>query len=138
GEQPALLEREDCTLVTWYRSLDAPRTGGAYDSHHRTTGVAGRTRRRGGSVAARGARAAGGNAGGRVFEPRGVAGVRLLPADWPPARLEPTRLRRRPEPVDRISLGGKPSWPTARVGGWSGPTSGDCDRRGRGASYSRG
>src|SRR5215475_7769369 len=36
----------------------APRTGGAYDSHHRTAGIAGRTRRRGGSVAARGAGAA--------------------------------------------------------------------------------
>src|SRR5262249_6170953 len=35
-------EREDCTLVAWYRSLYAPRTGGAYDSHHRTAGIAGR------------------------------------------------------------------------------------------------
>src|SRR6516162_7091573 len=55
---PALLEREDCTLVTWYRSHYAPRAGGAYDSHHRTAEIAGRTRRRGGGVAARGARAA--------------------------------------------------------------------------------
>src|SRR5262249_31794052 len=62
---PAHLEREDCTLVTWYRSLYAPRTGGAYDSHHRTAGVAGCTRRRGGGVAARGARAAAGDAGDR-------------------------------------------------------------------------
>src|SRR5215472_17623282 len=53
---PALLEREDCTLVSWYRSVCAPRTGGAYDSHHRTTGIAGRTRRSG-RVAACGARA---------------------------------------------------------------------------------
>src|SRR6516162_9493662 len=59
-------EREDCTIVAWYRSLYAPRTGGAYDSHHRTAGIAGRTRRRGGGVAARGARAAGGDAGDRV------------------------------------------------------------------------
>src|SRR5262245_50050390 len=51
----ALLEREDCTLVACYRSLYAPRTGGAYDSHHRTAGIAGCTRRRGGGVAARGA-----------------------------------------------------------------------------------
>jgi hypothetical protein len=36
----------------------APRTGGAHDSHHRTAGIAGRTRRRGNRVAARGARAA--------------------------------------------------------------------------------
>ena len=38
-----------------------PRAGGAYDSHHRTAEIACRTRRRDG-VAARGARAAGGNA----------------------------------------------------------------------------
>src|SRR5262245_5109729 len=49
-------EREDCTLAAWYRSIYAPRTGGADDSHHRTAGIAGRTRRRGGRVAARGAR----------------------------------------------------------------------------------
>ena len=34
----------------------APRTGGAYDSHHRTAGIAGCTRRRGRCLAARGAR----------------------------------------------------------------------------------
>ena len=33
--------------MAWYRSLYAPRTGGAYDSHHQTAGIAGRTRRRG-------------------------------------------------------------------------------------------
>src|SRR5262249_35798787 len=60
---PALLEREDCTLVAWYRFLYAPRTGGAYDSHHRTAGIAGRTRRRCCCVAAGGARAAAGVAG---------------------------------------------------------------------------
>ena len=53
-----LLERQDCRLVTWYRSLYAPRTGGAYDSHHRMAGIAGRTRRRSGAMAARGAGAA--------------------------------------------------------------------------------
>src|SRR5262245_22737873 len=36
----------------------APRAGGAHDSHHRTAGIAGRTRRRGCHMAARGARAA--------------------------------------------------------------------------------
>src|SRR5262245_52425125 len=50
---PALLEREDGTLVAWYRSPYAPRTGGAYDSHHRTAGIAGCTRRRGGWMASR-------------------------------------------------------------------------------------
>src|SRR5215831_11429485 len=48
-------EREDCTIVAWYRSIYAPRAGGAYDSHHRTAGIAGRTRRRRCRVAARGA-----------------------------------------------------------------------------------
>src|SRR5262249_759595 len=45
----------DSTLLVWYRSLYAPRMGGAYDSHHRTTGTAGRARRRGGGMAAGGA-----------------------------------------------------------------------------------
>src|SRR5262249_53461746 len=44
----------DSTLVAWYRCIYAPRTGGAYDSHHRTAGIAGCTWRRGGHVAARG------------------------------------------------------------------------------------
>src|SRR6516225_2202434 len=47
-------------LAACYRSLHAPRTGGAYDSHHRTAGTAGCPRRRGGGVAARGAGAAAG------------------------------------------------------------------------------
>src|SRR5262249_44634810 len=38
-------------LVAWYPSLYAPRTGGVHDSHHRTAGIAGRARRRGGRVA---------------------------------------------------------------------------------------
>src|SRR5262249_52300579 len=59
NQHPTLLGREDCTLVTWYSPLYAPRTGGAYDSHHGTAAIAGRTRRCGGRVAARGARAAG-------------------------------------------------------------------------------
>src|SRR5262245_56056515 len=50
----------DSTLVSWYRCLYAPRMGGAYDSHHRTAGIAGRTQRRSRRVAARGARAAAG------------------------------------------------------------------------------
>src|SRR5262249_24431738 len=47
----------DSTLVAWYRSLYAPFAGGAYDSHHPTTKVFSRARRRG-RVGARGARAA--------------------------------------------------------------------------------
>src|SRR5262249_7868267 len=61
-----LVEREDCTPTAWYPSLYAPRTGGAYDSHHRTAGIAGCTRRRGGRMAARGARAAADDAGDRI------------------------------------------------------------------------
>src|SRR5262245_8784799 len=52
----------DSTLVAWYRSIYAPRMGGAYESHHRTAEIAGHARRRCG-VAARGARAAAGDAG---------------------------------------------------------------------------
>ena len=51
----SLPEREEA----WYRSIYAPRTGGAYDSHHRTAGIAGCTWRRGDRVAIRGGRAAG-------------------------------------------------------------------------------
>src|SRR5262249_21483767 len=50
----AFLERG----AAWYPSLYAPRAGGAHDSHHWTAGIAGRTRRRGSGVAARGAGAA--------------------------------------------------------------------------------
>src|SRR5262249_33987639 len=48
----------DSTPRAWYRSVYAPRTGGAYDSHHRTAGIAGRIWPRGGRAAARGVRAA--------------------------------------------------------------------------------
>src|SRR5262249_35721252 len=64
----------DSTLVAWYPSLYAPRTGGAYDSHHRTAGIAGRTRRRCGGVADRGARAEASDAGDRISRPR-IAGA---------------------------------------------------------------
>src|SRR6516225_8597384 len=67
---PAVLERQDYTLVPWYRFLHAPRTGGAHDSHHRTAGIAGRARRRGSRVAARGGGAAAVHAGDRIFQPQ--------------------------------------------------------------------
>ena len=50
----AFLERG----AAWYPSLYAPRAGGAYDSHHRTAGIACRTRRSGCRVADSGAGAA--------------------------------------------------------------------------------
>src|SRR6516162_9995539 len=73
NQHPALLGREDCTLVAWYRCLYAPRTGGAYGSHHWTAGIASRARRRGGGVAPRSARAAASSAGARER------------SDWTPA-----------------------------------------------------
>src|SRR5262245_49716854 len=96
--------REDCTLMAWYRSLYAPRTGGAHDSHYRTAGIAGRTRQRRSRVAARGARAAAGAAGGRVFIPSIARSIRT-----PSARISPgpegDRLHRGREHLDRIPLG---------------------------------
>src|SRR5262249_61097861 len=54
----------DSTLMAWYLCLYAPRTGGAYDSHHRTAGIAGRARRGGRPRAPWGARAAARTRGG--------------------------------------------------------------------------
>src|SRR5262245_8248738 len=96
----ALLEREDCTLVTWYRCLYAPRTGGAYDSHHRTAAIAGCSRRRGGGVAARGARAAASDAGDRHSGSRRRR-VESRQRDGVPQGAECDRLHRRPN--DRVT-----------------------------------
>ena|SRR5437016_13521239 len=50
ASHPALLEREEAR--SWRGIVAyAPRAEGAYDSHHRTAGIAGRTRRCGGGVA---------------------------------------------------------------------------------------
>ena len=57
-QRAATVTRHAITLVAWYRCY-APRAGGAYDSHHRTAGIAGRTRQCGGGVAARGERVIG-------------------------------------------------------------------------------
>jgi len=58
ASHPALLEREEAR--SWRGIVAyAPRAEGAYDSHHRTAGIAGRTRRCGGGVAARGERVIG-------------------------------------------------------------------------------
>jgi ABC transporter substrate binding protein len=61
-QRAATVTRHAITLVAWYRCY-SPRAGGTYDSHHWTAGIAGRTRRGGGWLAARRARAAGGDAG---------------------------------------------------------------------------
>jgi len=50
----------------YQRAEPTDRTGGAHDRHHRTAGVAGRIRRRGGRVAAPRPRAADGDASDRV------------------------------------------------------------------------
>ena len=58
-KQPASCLVDGKTARSWRGIVSyAPRTGGAYDSHHRTAGIAGCTRRRGCRRAARGARAA--------------------------------------------------------------------------------
>jgi len=59
---------------------------GAHDSHHRTARIAGRTRRRGGCVAARGARAAG---RARATHRRAM----LYPENDPEGQLRATALR---------------------------------------------
>src|SRR5262249_1796226 len=76
----ASFKRQDCTLVAWYRSIYAPRTGGVYDSHHRTAGVSGWTRRRGGVMAARGACAAAQGADNRGSRGRGLRFGAILAA----------------------------------------------------------
>src|SRR5262249_62055185 len=71
-----------------------PRTGGAHDSHHRTAGIAGRTRRRSGVVAARGACAAAQDAARRLCRyaaARGSTLYKFPEADgraWLPRRSE--------------------------------------------------
>jgi hypothetical protein len=82
-QHPVLFERKDGTLVTWYCCLYAPRTGGAYDGHHRTAGIVGRTWRRGG-VASRGSRAAAEAACDRVPQQRIARSIRTCRFRVPP------------------------------------------------------
>src|SRR5262249_37036978 len=81
-----------------------PRTGGAHDSHHRTAGIAGRTRRCGSRVAARGTRAATGDARGRLPPERGAWSFRLVSGRAPPS-TERDRPRRGTKLHNRIPLG---------------------------------
>ena len=109
---------------------------GACDETHVPTATAARVhhaaRRRGGGVAARGARAAAGDAGDRV--PRRLDS----PTIGAQARLRAfrqglseARLRRGPERRDRIPLGGRSSRSTAGAGGRTGSPAGGRDRRDR-------
>src|SRR5262249_35115830 len=94
----------DSTLVAWYRSIYAPRTGGAHDSHHRTAGIAGRTRRRGGGVAARGKRvAARAHAAGRRTDwpSYGWLDLRNRLKGSQPGRLSYVQIRRAPRCLSR-------------------------------------
>src|SRR6516165_2508395 len=111
----SLLEREDCTLVTWYRSLYAPRAGGAYDSHHRTAGIAGCNQRRGCRVAARGGRAAAVDAGDRISRlwlartGRRDSHFCQILATWRAYHLF-ARISRIPQGLSRIPQGLSRSW----------------------------
>src|SRR5262247_3498258 len=82
-----------------------PRPEGAYDTHHRTARIAGRTQRRGG-LAAHGACAAAADAGDRIHE-RALAGGFRAPRRGVPSRPEGGRLRRGPERCDRVPLGAR-------------------------------
>src|SRR5262249_7016399 len=114
--------------MAWYPSLYAPRTGGAYDSHHRTAGIAGRTWRRGGRVAARGARAAGGDAADHRFLGLGHAcGPRPVGRRFCAAAAR-TRLDRGSQPYDRVSVGGGKRRPRRRTRGRVCPPQGRCHR----------
>src|SRR5262249_8274795 len=95
---------KDITLVAWYRSLYAPRTGGAYDSHHRTTKILSRTRRRGCGVAARGTRAASSDAGDWAAPTRLAGGARKSSGGFPQG-TERERLHRGPKLGHRIPVG---------------------------------
>src|SRR5215813_13139825 len=97
-------DREDCTPMAWYPSLYAPRTGGAYDSHYRTAGIAGRTRRCCSRVAAGGARAAARDAGRWVSQ---QSSARRVGGPSRSVSPRPSRswLCRRSKRLTRISLG---------------------------------
>jgi hypothetical protein len=95
----------DSTLVAWYPSLYAPRTGGAHDSHHWTAGIAGRSRRRG-CLAARGARAAAGEATDYRVPGRGSYGVECIHHGFCGATAC-ARLDRGSYHRDRVSLVGR-------------------------------
>src|SRR5262249_9338673 len=98
--------------------------GGDYEA----PGVHHAGRRRGSSVAARGARAAGGDAGDRI-SPWGIACRLDGPAAWISSGPEGRGLRRERERGDRVPLGGGAVRSSAGVGSRSDPSSGDRARR---------
>ena len=103
-------------------------------THHRTAGIAGRTRRRGGRLATRGARAAAAEAADYRC-PERVHTRRLEGLDH---RLRSAIARGRPvrgsHCRDRVSLGRGTQRACPRAGGRFGPSQGRCHRHDRGCS----
>src|SRR5712692_7332909 len=95
-------------------------------SENETAPVHHAARRRGGRLAARGARAAAGDAGDRRAA-RQLGGERHLPGGCLPAGPQRSWLRRRPERRHRISLGTKSIRSDAGASGRSGRPSGGSD-----------
>jgi hypothetical protein len=119
-------------------SIYAPRTGGAYDSYHRTAGIAGRTWRRGGGMAVRGARAATrAHAPHRcAHEPRCRRRGRTGASRGVPAGVAGSGLGGRPQRADRPPLGRERYRALSHASGGNGGllTFGQLDHGGRGDS----
>src|SRR5262249_12890068 len=121
----------DSTLVAWYPSPYAPRTGGAYDSHHRTAGIAVCTRRSGGRVAAHGTHTAAGETADHRVLWDGL-GFGLGPVDHSfLAAAALTRLDRGTPRPDPLSLDGGTRRALGRDRGRIRPAQGRCHCHGR-------
>ena len=94
-------------------------------------------RRRGGGVAARGARAAGGDAGDRISPRCIVRGGRVVAGGTPPG-LEGNRLRRRPQRRHRISPCEQRLQSAPGTGGRLGSPPSCCHRYGRRGRFGKG
>src|SRR5215475_2829245 len=104
--RPRRVPRRVRTVRSWHGIVPFTHlgAGGAYDSHHWTAGIAGRTRRRRGFVATRGARAAAGDAGD-WSAPSRLAGGARKPSGSFPQGTERERPHRGPERGHRIPVG---------------------------------
>ena len=101
---------------------------GGYGNPHPTARIRFHTGRRGSGVAARGARAAANDAGDRVLR-LGFAGMKMYRRV--PSGSRRSGLCRRPEPLDRIPLGGRSVLSLANTGGRPCASSGGgyCSKR---------
>src|SRR5262249_34633429 len=107
---------------------ECPPTGGSHGKPHRATKILGHARC-GGGVAARGARAAAGDAGGRASRlevTRRVGGSSARISSGP----ERKRLCGRGQRRNPLPLGRKPNGSSARAGRGAGSSAGRCDTRG--------